>query len=107
MLSARGGPQWRTNVNYDEIIGTFVLHISVAGLADGLTFNKSDRSDKNDSESAGTEAKKAAIAEIMNGINDMVRESNQELKPTGTVREGYQFNVILNTDIRIRPYVNN
>lgn len=76
----------------------------VAGLADGLTFNKSDRSDKNDSESAGTEAKKAAIAEIMNGINDMVRESNQELKPTGTVREGYQFNVILNTDIRIRPY---
>ena len=34
----------------------------------------------------------------------MVRESNQELKPTGTVREGYQFNVILNTDIRIRPY---
>ena len=28
MLSARGGPQWRTNVNYDEIIGTFVLHIS-------------------------------------------------------------------------------
>lgn len=76
----------------------------VAGLADGLTFNKSDKSDKNDSESAGTEAKKAAIAEIMNGINDMVRESNQELKPTGTVREGYQFNVILNTDIRIRPY---
>lgn len=76
----------------------------VAGLADGLTFNKSDRSDKNDSESAGTEAKKAVIAEIMNGINDMVRESNQELKPTGTVREGYQFNVILNTDIRIRPY---
>ena len=76
----------------------------VAGLADGLTFNKSDRSDKNDSESAGTEAKKAAIAEIMNGINDMVRESNQELKPNGTVREGYQFNVILNTDIRIRPY---
>lgn len=28
MLSARGGPQWRTHVIYDEIIGTFVLHIS-------------------------------------------------------------------------------
>lgn len=33
----------------------------VAGLADGLTFNKSDRSDKNDSESAGTEAKKLLL----------------------------------------------
>lgn len=76
----------------------------VAGLADGLTFDKSDNRNNDDSESAGTEAKKAAIAEMMNGINDMVRESNQELKPTGTVREGYQFNVILNTDIRIRPY---
>ena len=60
----------------------------VAGLADGLTFNKSDRSDKNDSESAGTEAKKAAIAEIMNGINDMVRESNQEVNVLPPIEAG-------------------
>ena len=51
-----------------------------------------------------TEAKKGAISELLNGINDMVRQNNQNLAPTGTIREGFQFNVILNTDIRIKPY---
>ena len=76
----------------------------LAGITNGLNYDRSDSSSKDDNESAGTEAKKAAISEMLNGINDLVRSSNEEIKPTGSVTEGYQFNVILNTDIRIRPY---
>lgn len=77
-----------------------------AGAVSGFTYDDSDYSSGNyyDNSSASTEAKKGAISELLNGINDMVRQNNQNLAPTGTIREGFQFNVILNTDIRIKPY---
>lgn len=76
----------------------------MAGAVDGFSYDSSDSSSDDDNTSAGTDAKKAAISELLSGINDMVKENNKDLRPTGTVREGFQFNVILNTDIRIRPY---
>lgn len=75
-----------------------------AGAVSGFTYDDSDYSSDDDDTSASTEAKKGAISELLNGINDMVRQNNQNLAPTGTIREGFQFNVILNTDIRIKPY---
>lgn len=76
-----------------------------AGAVSGFTYDDSDYSSSDsDNTSASTEAKKGAISELLNGINDMVRQNNQNLAPTGTIREGFQFNVILNTDIRIKPY---
>ena len=44
-----------------------------------------------------------AISEILNGISNEV-DKNNDIEPTGTVREGYQFNILLHTDLRIRPY---
>lgn len=57
-----------------------------------------------DNKSPGQEARDAAVGEMLDGINDMVRENNADLAPTGTIREGFQFNVILHADIKIRPY---
>lgn len=76
----------------------------MTGAVAGFSYDSSDSSSDDDNTSAGTDAKKAAISELLSGINDMVKENNKDLRPTGTVREGFQFNVILNTDIRIRPY---
>lgn len=76
----------------------------MAGAVHGFSYDSSDSSSDDDNTSAGTDAKKAAISVLLSGINGMVQENNKDLRPTGTVREGFQFNVILNTDIRIRPY---
>lgn len=57
-----------------------------------------------DNKSPGQEARDAAVGEMLEGINDMIRENNADLAPTGTIREGFQFNVILHADIKIRPY---
>lgn len=77
----------------------------VGGLVSGATYDDSrNTSGSDDNRTAGQEARDTAVAEMVNGINDMVRQDNEDLRPTGTIREGYQFNVILNSDIRIRPY---
>lgn len=80
----------------------------VGGLVSGATYDDSNNNSSsyygNNNRTAGQEARDTAIAEMVHGINDMVRQDNQDLRPTGTIREGYQFNVILNSDIRIRPY---
>lgn len=57
-----------------------------------------------DNKSPGQEARDAAVGEMLEGINDMIRENNADLAPTGTIREGFQFNVILHADVKIRPY---
>lgn len=59
--------------------------------------------DDDDNRSAGEEAVSGAISQILNGISNEV-DKNNDIEPTGTVREGYQFNILLHTDIRIRPY---
>lgn len=81
-----------------------------AGAVSGFSYSDSDNTYNSVTDSyenrtsAADEAKKSAIAEILSSINDMVKRDNDALAPTVTVREGYQFNVILNTDIRIKPY---
>lgn len=54
-------------------------------------------------ESPAKEALRLATAEILQTISDQTKQ-NSEVPPTGTIREGYQFNIMLGTDIRIRPY---
>lgn len=54
-------------------------------------------------ESAGDAAVKGAVAELISGITNLAKQ-DQDVVPTGTIREGYQFNVVLDTDIQIRPY---
>lgn len=76
----------------------------LGGIVAGATDDDDRDSRWSDNKSAGEEARDAAIGQMLTGIEDMVREENADLRPTGTIREGYQFNVILNTDIRIRPY---
>lgn len=76
----------------------------LGGIVAGATDDDDSSSRWSDNRSASEEARDAAISQMLTGINDMVKEENADLRPTGTIREGYQFNVILNTDIRIRPY---
>ena len=60
-------------------------------------------SSDNDTRSAGEEAVAGAISQILNGISNEI-DKNNDIAPTGTVREGFQFNILLHTDLRIRPY---
>lgn len=55
-----------------------------------------------DSRSAGEEAASNATAVVLQGISNQINQN--QLSATTTIREGYQFNVILHVDIRIRPY---
>ena len=54
-------------------------------------------------ESPAKEALRLATAEMLQTISDQTKQ-NADIPPTGTIREGYQFNIMLGTDIRIRPY---
>lgn len=54
-------------------------------------------------ESPAKEALRLATAEMLKTISDQTKQ-NADIPPTGTIREGYQFNIMLGTDIRIRPY---
>ena len=77
-------------------------------LAGGTAAATSDDDDSdygwNNDRSPGQEARDAAVGSMIDGINDMVKQNNDDLAPTGTIREGYQFNVILHADVKIRPY---
>lgn len=55
---------------------------------------------------AGQDAYKTAISELISGLSRIAERDASNITPTGTIREGYQFNIILHSDIRIRPYTN-
>lgn len=78
--------------------------ILAGGTAAATQDDDDDYGDDDDDRSPGQEARDAAVGEMLEGINDMVRENNADLAPTGTIREGFQFNVILHADVKIRPY---
>lgn len=71
----------------------------VAGLADHRTNNSNDDEDSNTNNAIDD-----AIATLIEGVQNIAEQDNQDVRPTGTVREGYQFNIMLHQDIRIRPY---
>lgn len=56
-----------------------------------------------DNRSAGEEAASNAMSMVLQGLASQINQSN--IAPTTTIREGYQFHVILDVDIRIRPYL--
>jgi hypothetical protein len=59
---------------------------------------------KRDERTAGEEAMAGALSSFIQGINSEVQRQNSRLNPTATIREGYQFNILLNVDVKIRPY---
>lgn len=81
-----------------------------AGLAGAATNNSSHVNNNNNSNSAYTEsvsdsALKSAMAQAISGMTSIATQNSSSVQPTGTVREGYQFNVMLHADIRVKPYV--
>lgn len=81
---------------------TGAVFAGVAGLAD-----KRDRyadTGNNSNTSSTNNAMDNAIATLIEGVTDIAKEDAQNVKPTGVIREGYQFNVVLDSDIQIRPY---
>lgn len=75
----------------------------VAGIA-GLADHRNNSNSDTDSDSNSNNAIDDAMASLIEGVQNIAEQDNQDVKPTGTVREGYQFNLILHEDIRIRPY---
>ena len=58
-----------------------------------------------DTRSASEEAVSGAVSNILNGINNQVNTKDDGMAPTGTVRVGYQFNIIMSSDVQIKPYL--
>lgn len=71
--------------------------------ASGSVSNRST-SNNSDNESVGDSAMKTAIAQLITGVSNIAQQEAGSIRPTGTIREGYQFNIMLNEDIKIRPY---
>lgn len=80
---------------------TGAIFAGVTGLADKS--NRTSNSSTN-SDNRRDNALSDAIASLIDGLNDIAKQDASQIKPTGTIREGYQFNVILHTDIQLRPY---
>lgn len=78
---------------------TGAIFAGVAGLADHRN-NSNDSNTNNNKDNAMDDA----IATLIEGVTNIAQDDAQNVKPTGVVREGYQFNVILDSDIQIRPY---
>lgn len=73
-----------------------------AGAITALTKNKTGQKD---TRSASEEAVSGAVSNILNGINNQVNTKDDGMAPTGTVRIGYQFNIIMSSDVQIKPYL--
>ena len=73
-----------------------------AGAITALTKNKTGQKD---TRSASEEAVSGAVSNILNGINNQVNTKDDGMAPTGTVRVGYQFNIIMSSDVQIKPYL--
>ena len=74
-------------------------------LAGGVSAStKSSSSSNSNNESATDSAMKGAVTEILQGISDIATKDANSVTPTGVIREGFQFNILLHTDIRIKPY---
>lgn len=79
-----------------------------AGLAGAATNNSSrtvNNSTNSYNESVSDSALKSAMAQAISGMTSIATQNSSSVQPTGTVREGYQFNVMLHADIRVKPYV--
>lgn len=78
---------------------TGAIFAGVSGLADKNSYNSNDSSDN-----SRNNAISDAISTLIEGLTDIAKDNNKDIKPTGTVREGYQFNLILHTDLQLKPY---
>lgn len=92
-----------TNHTWLKMRSIFTGAIFAGAITASSHTSSGSSNNDNDNRSAGEEAVAGAISEILNGISNEV-DKNNDIEPTGTVREGYQFNILLHTDIRIRPY---
>ena len=81
---------------------TGAIFAGVTGLADKK--NRYNDNSNNSHLNNTNNAMDNAIATLIEGVNDIAKQDAADIKPTGVIREGYQFNVVLDSDIQIRPY---
>ena len=90
------------NINRNSMLYSFLNGSTFAGATTALTKNKTGQKD---TRSASEEAVSGAVSNILNGINNQVNTKDDGVSPTGTVRVGYQFNIIMSSDVQIKPYL--
>lgn len=99
-IGSSGLGQKYTRHTWIKMRSAFVGAIASAGImgASG-NFSKSRYDDR----SVGDEAVAGAVAGLLNTISNQASQGNN-INPTATVQEGFQFNIVLISDVKIRPY---
>lgn len=87
---------------YTEHSGKAVGAAFLTSLLAGIAGSSSDGSGS-DNRSSGQEAISDAIANMLNTGQEIVKK-RLDVEPTATIRPGFEFNVMLNTDIALEPY---
>lgn len=84
----------------------FQNSILSATLGVGMIAATSKHTNNAGDRSFGEEAKTAAASELIQSLQNNLKEKDNgsNIKSTTTIRIGYQFNVLLNADLKIRPY---
>ena len=87
---------------YSEHTGKAVGASFITSLLAGIAGSSSDGSGS-DSRSSGQEAINHAISNVLNTGNEIVKKK-LEVGTTAIIRPGFEFNVMLNSDLALEPY---
>lgn len=72
-------------------------------FAGAITALAKDKSGEKERTTASEEAVRGGIANVLTSISQTATQ-NGTISPTGTIRNGFQFNIMLHSDVKIRPY---
>ena len=87
---------------YSEHTGKAVGASFITSLLAGIAGSSSDGSGS-DNRSSGQEAINHAISNVLNTGNEIVKKK-LEVGATAIIRPGFEFNVMLNSDLALEPY---
>lgn len=87
---------------YSEHTGKAVGASFITSLLAGIAGSSSDGSGSDD-RSSGQEAINHAISNVLNTGNEIVKKK-LEVGATAIIRPGFEFNVMLNSDLALEPY---
>lgn len=87
---------------YSEHTGKAVGASFITSLLAGIAGSSSDGSGSNE-RSSGQEAINHAISNVLNTGNEIVKKK-LEVGATAIIRPGFEFNVMLNSDLALEPY---
>lgn len=87
---------------YSEHTGKAVGASFITSLLAGIAGSSSDGSGSDD-RSSGQEAINYAISNVLNTGNEIVKKK-LEVGATAIIRPGFEFNVMLNSDLALEPY---